>query len=80
MTLVVPGGRGGLWAISRMILKDPEVRAIVSSGYSDDPVLENPREYGFTGALRKPYSARELARVLTDVLSQAAATGVQGRE
>jgi CheY-like chemotaxis protein len=68
LDLVVPGGRGGLWAISRIAAEDPQVKAIVSSGYFDDPVLENPREYGFLATLRKPYSAQEITDVLRSIV------------
>ena len=46
---------------------DPDVRAIVSSGYSSDPVLSRHREYGFKAVVPKPYQLDELARALQDV-------------
>ena len=47
---------------------DPAVRGIVSSGYSNDPVLANPREHGFVDRLEKPYDLDELALVVGRVL------------
>ncbi len=68
MDLTVPGGIGGKEALSQLREIDPEVRAIVSSGYSSDPVLANYRNYGFRGVVAKPYEHAELIRVLRDVL------------
>ena len=68
MDLTVPGGRGGLEALERMRALDPRVTAIVSSGYSSDPVLANYRDYGFRGRVAKPYELAEFGRVLREVL------------
>lgn len=69
MDLTIPGGLGGKEAIRRLLDMDPEARAIVSSGYADDPILTNYQEYGFKGVIRKPYRihtfSQELARVLS---------------
>ena len=55
LDLTVPGGMGGKEAINKLLELDPEVKAIVSSGYSDDPVLANFQEYGFKGMMPKPF-------------------------
>jgi PAS domain S-box-containing protein len=68
MDLTVPGGMGGLEAMRSLLAIDPDVRAIVSSGYSGDPVMANHAAYGFRGRVPKPYRAEELARVLHEVL------------
>jgi PAS domain S-box-containing protein len=68
MDLTIPGGMGGLAAVRQLHLIDPGVKAIVSSGYSSDPVLANYREHGFVGMVPKPYEVNELARVLREVL------------
>jgi CheY-like chemotaxis protein len=68
LDLTIPGGMGGKEAISNLLEIDPEVRAIVSSGYSDDPVLANYQNYGFKGTMPKPYESRSLRRVLYEVL------------
>ncbi|MDO9035419.1 MAG: response regulator, partial [Methanoregula sp.] len=48
---------------------DSGVRAIVSSGYSDDPVMANPRRYGFTGILPKPYRLTDLDATIREITS-----------
>ncbi len=68
MDLTVPGGMGGLEALERMRALDPQVKAIVSSGYSSDPVLANFRQYGFSGRVAKPYELTEFGRVLREVI------------
>ncbi|MFT3831203.1 MAG: PAS domain S-box protein [Opitutaceae bacterium] len=68
MDLTIPGGMGGIEALERIRAVDPQVRAIVSSGYSSDPVLANYRDYGFRGRVAKPYEFAEFGRVLRDVL------------
>jgi PAS domain S-box-containing protein len=70
MDLTVPGGMGGREAVARLRAVDPEVRAIVSSGYSSDPVLANYRAHGFCGVVAKPYEVPEFARVLREALGQ----------
>jgi PAS domain S-box-containing protein len=70
MDLTVPGGMGGREAIEQLRKIDPGVRAIVSSGYSNDPVLANHRAYGFCGMVAKPYKVDDFARVLRAVLRE----------
>jgi two-component system cell cycle sensor histidine kinase/response regulator CckA len=68
LDLTIPGGMGGKEAIKELLEIDPEVKAIVSSGYSDDQVLSNFREYGFKGMMPKPFESRSLGKVLHEVL------------
>lgn len=70
MDLTVPGGMGGKEAIGKLKELDPDVKAIVSSGYSHDPVMGNFAEYGFTAVLAKPYSARQMSRMLWSILAE----------
>jgi len=70
MDLTVRGGIGGKEAIRSLLELDPLVKAVVSSGYSDDPVLANCREYGFSSVLVKPYSRHEMSRVLHELLGR----------
>jgi DNA-binding NarL/FixJ family response regulator len=70
MDLTVPGGIGGREAIEQLRAIDPGVRAIVSSGYSNDPVLANHRAYGFRGVVAKPYKIDDFTRVLRTVLRE----------
>ncbi|HWL14050.1 MAG TPA: PAS domain S-box protein [Opitutus sp.] len=69
MDLTVPGGMGGREALSHLQQIDEGVRAIVSSGYSSDPVLANHRAHGFCGMVAKPYDVDDLARVLREALA-----------
>ena len=68
MDLTVPGGMGGREAMEKLRAYDPEVKAIVSSGYSRDPVLANYRSHGFQGILPKPYGLAQLRRALRDLV------------
>jgi len=68
MDLTVPNGLGGVETIKRLRELNPNVKAIVSSGYSLDPVMANHREYGFVGVIPKPYRPEELGRVLQEVI------------
>ncbi len=68
MDLSVEGGMGGKEAIQQLKVIDPNVRAVVSSGYSHDPILSHFKDYGFCGVLDKPYKLSDLNQVLRDVL------------
>ncbi|MBL7180241.1 MAG: PAS domain S-box protein [Desulfobacterales bacterium] len=68
LDLTIPGGMGGKEAIKKLLEIDPEVKAIVFSGYSDDPVLANFQEYGFKGMMPKPFESLSLGKVLHEVL------------
>ena len=59
---------GGAEAMEKLRELDPNVRAIVSSGYSSDPVLANYQAYGFCGIVPKPYEARDLVKAVEAVL------------
>src|SRR5690625_8008944 len=65
MDLTVPEGMGGRAAMAEIRRIDPDARAIVSSGYANDPVMSNYREYGFDGVHTKPYLLEENERVIT---------------
>jgi CheY-like chemotaxis protein len=60
LDLTGAGGLGGKETIKQLLDLDPQVRAIVCSGYSNDPVMANHREYGFRGVLTKPFTMKEL--------------------
>jgi PAS domain S-box-containing protein len=68
LDLTIPGGMGGKQAMQEIRKTDPGVKAIATSGYSEDPVIADPRASGFRGALLKPYSIEELSSVLEKVL------------
>ncbi|HET6514437.1 MAG TPA: ATP-binding protein [Thermodesulfovibrionales bacterium] len=69
MDLTIPGGMGGRDAVERLIEFDPGVKAIVASGYSDEPIMANYEKYGFLGAVKKPFRMTELHETLRRVLS-----------
>jgi signal transduction histidine kinase/ActR/RegA family two-component response regulator/HAMP domain-containing protein len=60
MDLTIRGGMGGKDAVKKLLEINPEVKVIVSSGYSNDPVMANFREYGFSGVVQKPYKINEM--------------------
>jgi two-component system cell cycle sensor histidine kinase/response regulator CckA len=64
MDLTVSGGDGGKEAIVKLLKVDKNARAIVASGYSDDPVLADYRRYGFVGMLAKPFRFEDLVQVV----------------
>jgi PAS domain S-box-containing protein len=68
MDLTVPGGMGGMEALTRLFAIDPKVKAIVSSGYSNDPVMADFQKYGFRGVVTKPYRIKDLGETLRNVL------------
>ncbi len=70
MDLTVPGGMGGKVAIQKLLEIDAKVKAIVSSGYSTDPIMSNYQHYGFKGIVPKPYNAVELSRVLQELITE----------
>lgn len=68
MDLIIQDGMGGEEATGKLLEVDPQARVIVSSGYSNDPILSDYRRYGFTDALAKPYSLEELSQQLQRIL------------
>jgi PAS domain S-box-containing protein len=68
MDLTIPGGMGGKEAIQKLLEIDPKVKAIVSSGYSTDPIMADFRKFGFSGVVSKPYEVEDLSAVLLEVL------------
>jgi PAS domain S-box-containing protein len=69
MDLTIPGGMGGKQAIQELLMVDPNVKGIVSSGYPDDPVMTNYQEYGFKSCIAKPYKFKELHQMIQEVIS-----------
>ncbi len=68
LDLVVPNGMGGAETIERLMTMDPQVRAVVCSGYSNDPVMAHHLEHGFMAVLPKPFNVDQLQNVLRNVL------------
>ncbi|KUO50278.1 MAG: hypothetical protein APF76_11240 [Desulfitibacter sp. BRH_c19] len=69
MDLTIPVGMGGKTAVKELIDLDENVKVIVSSGYSHDPVMANYRDYGFRGIIPKPYKIEDFSRVLHKVIN-----------
>ncbi len=66
--LSIPGGMGGAEAMQQIRYIDPNVVAVVSSGYSDDPVMAHHEQYGFAAVLPKPYDPSALTKLVRDLL------------
>ena len=64
MDLTIPQGMGGKEAIKRLLEIDPHARAVVSSGYSEDSIMANYKEYGFIGVLPKPFRMDDLVNAV----------------
>jgi two-component system, cell cycle sensor histidine kinase and response regulator CckA len=72
MDLTIRGGLGGKATIIALRQLNPDVRAIVSSGYSNDPIMAEFRSFGFSGILMKPYKIEDLREVLKRVMEPGA--------
>jgi CheY-like chemotaxis protein len=68
LDLSVPEGMNGRETIEKLRAFDPDVKAIVSSGYSNDPVMQNFTTYGFSGRLTKPYRITEIKSLLEEMI------------
>ena len=69
LDLTVSGGMGGKETIKKLMEIDKKVKAIVSTGYYNDPVMTEYKKYGFLGALNKPYKLQELSELLDAVIT-----------
>jgi len=69
LDLTIRGGMGGKKAIQKLIEIDPDVKGIVSSGHSEDPVMNDFGKYGFCSAIAKPYSMPEMSVILDKVIT-----------
>ncbi|MGR3319591.1 MAG: response regulator [Candidatus Anammoxibacter sp.] len=68
MDLTVPGAMGGKEAVKQLHEKYPDAKVIVCSGYSNDPVIANFKQYGFDDVITKPFDVKELGKVLNNVV------------
>ena len=66
LDLTIPDGMSGQEAMERLREFDPAVKAVVSSGYSNDPVMQDYTSYGFSGKLTKPYRITEIRQILEE--------------
>ncbi|GFO55450.1 hypothetical protein GMSM_24570 [Geomonas sp. Red276] len=67
MDLTIPGGMGGKEAAERILAMDADANLIVSSGYSNDPIMADYPAYGFRAAVAKPYTIKSLGEKLTSL-------------
>ncbi len=67
--ITVRGGMGGEETVKELLKIDPQVRVIVSSGYSNNPIMSNYREYGFTGVVKKPFEIEDLAEAIAKAIN-----------
>ena len=68
MDLTIPGGMGGGETIKHLLAFDPEIKAIVSSGYSNDPIMAEYQKHGFKGFIDKPYKISQLSQLVHQVM------------
>jgi len=64
LDLTIPGGMGGKATLEELLQIDPRVKAIVSSGYSEDAIMADFAQYGFIGVIAKPYRIAELGVII----------------
>jgi PAS domain S-box-containing protein len=69
LDLTIPGGMGGKETAEQILATDPNACLIVSSGYSNDPIMADYGTYGFCGAVAKPYNITEFGQLLSRLLS-----------
>jgi PAS domain S-box-containing protein len=70
MDLTIPGGMGGKDTVKEVLAFNPEAKVIVSSGYSNDPIMANFQKFGFCAAIEKPYQFKKLSEVINQVMAQ----------
>jgi len=71
LDLTIPGGMGGKEAAQQILAVDPKACLIVSSGYSNDPIMSDYGNYGFSAAIGKPYKMAQFGQLLSSLLSGA---------
>ncbi len=69
LDLTIPGGLGGEQTLQRLRALDPAVRAIVASGYSEDPIMGDHVAHGFNARLAKPFDRESLLRAVAAVIT-----------
>ena len=70
LDLSVPSGLGGKETIVQLRKIDPGVKAVISSGYSDDPVVSDFSNHGFDEVLTKPYKIHDLKNMLEQIMNK----------
>ncbi len=67
--LTIPGGMGGQDTIKRLLEINPNIKAIVSSGYANDPIMSRYKDYGFCACISKPYELSDLGALVHEVVN-----------
>ncbi|MHB1949948.1 MAG: hybrid sensor histidine kinase/response regulator [Acidiferrobacteraceae bacterium] len=80
LDLTVPGGMGGWECLQILRAHDPDIRAVVSSGYYIEPVMADVSKHGFSASVPKPFHVEDMARVLSAVMGQGSAGDVPKRK
>jgi len=68
LDLTIPGGMGGEKTFEKLRQLDPSVKVVVSSGYSQDPIMANYEQLGFSGVMPKPYKIEDVSRIILDIM------------
>jgi DNA-binding NtrC family response regulator len=70
LDITIPGEMGGEETFEHLRALDPQVKALISSGYATNPVMAHYAQYGFAGMVTKPYTVERLQIILQRVLGQ----------
>jgi PAS domain S-box-containing protein len=70
LDLTIPGGEGALETLAKLRELEPDLKAVISSGYSNDPAMSHFQNHGFCGRLTKPYRLEGLGEVLHRALEE----------
>jgi PAS domain S-box-containing protein len=70
LDLTIPGGMGGKETMRELLVIDPHVKVIVSSGYSSDPIMSDYRQYGFRDVIAKPYRIEDLEEAIERIIAE----------
>ena len=66
----IPGGVGGVDTMTRLWEHYPHVKALISSGYANGPVMARWAESGFRGVIPKPYTRERLQEALARLFQE----------
>ena len=67
MDLTIPGGMCCKESVQHILNINPDAKVIVASGYSNDPVMADCKEYGFSASVAKPFDLKELKKAIASV-------------
>ncbi len=70
LDLTIPNGLGGKEVVTELSAINPQLKAIVSSGYSAAPIISNYKKFGFSGAISKPYQIEDILKVIHEVMEE----------